>query len=193
MNAGQRLTLLRSGDPRPGEQWADLGCGVGAFTLPLAEVLGARGSSIAVDRDPDALDKMRDALHELDGRNLARIDSRLGEITSLPDLPRLDGVVLGNVLHYVVQPERVLAKVSDALRPGGRIVLIEYDRVDRNPWVPHPIPVSALPGLARAAGIPPFEVVARVASDFGSMVYAAVSRRDEAGHIQSATGPRLPD
>lgn len=191
MNAAQRLTLLRSGNPRPGEHWADLGCGEGAFTLPLAKVLGSRGSIIAIDRDPDALDKLQNALHKLDGRDVARIDRRLGEITSLPDLPRLDGVVLGNALHYVAQPAPVLARVNDALRPGGRIVLIEYDRADRNPWIPHPIPVSVLSALAQAAGIPPFDVVARVASDFGPMVYAAVSRRDQADNLHSARGPRL--
>lgn len=191
VNDAQRLILLRSGDPRSGEHWADLGCGEGSFTLPLAELLGSRGSILAVDRDPDALNKLRDALHKLDGRGLARIDRQLGEITSLPALPRLDGVVLSNVLHYVAQPAPVLARVNDALRPGGRIVLIEYDRADRNPWVPHPIPLSALSALAQAAGIPPFNVGARVASDFGSMVYAAVSRRDGPGHRQSATGPKL--
>jgi ubiquinone/menaquinone biosynthesis C-methylase UbiE len=190
MNAAQRLTLLRGGNPRPGEHWADLGCGDGAFTLPLAEVLGSRGSILAVDHDPDALDKLQDALHTLHGRDVARVERRRGELASLSDLPRLDGAIMGNVLHYLAQPARVLATVNDALGPGGRIVLIEYDRADRNQWVPHPIPVSALPGLARAAGIPPFGVVARVASDFGPMVYAAVSRRDKADHSQGATGPR---
>lgn len=193
MNDAQRLILLRSGDPRRGERWADLGCGDGAFTLPLAELLGSRGSILAVDRDPDALDKLQDAFRRLNGRDVARVERRLGDLASLPDLPRLDGVVLGNVLHYVVQPARILAKVNDALRPDGRIVLIEYDRADRNPWVPHPIPVSALTGLARAAGIRAFDVVARVPSDFGPMVYAAVSRRDEADHIQSATRPKRLD
>jgi hypothetical protein len=57
--------------------------------------------------------------------------------------------------------------------------VIEYDRPDSNRWVPHPVPVKALPQLALDAGIQPFEVHARVPSDFGSMIYAAVSRAED--------------
>jgi ubiquinone/menaquinone biosynthesis C-methylase UbiE len=176
MNDAQRLQLLRAGDPQPGETWADLGCGEGAFTLPLGEAVGPRGTLIAIDRDPVAIDKLRNAIDTWDGPDLADIDLRPGDLGRLPDLPPLDGVLLANALHYLARPASVLATVRAALRPGGRIVLIEYDRADSNPWVPHPIPIAALPGLAAAAGIPPFDVVSRVASDFGSMVYAAVSQ-----------------
>ena len=179
MNRAQRLTLLRAGDPRPGEAWADLGCGEGAFTLLLAEELGSGGSVVAIDRDAGAIDKLRIALGKNRAGSPASVDPRVEELTRLQKLPPLDGALLANALHYLPEPASVLGTVKKALCPGGRILVIEYDRSDSNRWVPYPIPVKALPQLALDAGIQPFEVRARVPSDFGRMIYAAVSRAED--------------
>ena len=179
MNHAQRLTLLRAGDARAGEAWADLGCGEGAFTLLLAEELGSGGSVLAIDRDAGAIDKLRIALSRNRRGSMASVDLRVEELAGLQNVPPLDGALIANALHFVPEPASVLRTVKRALRPGGRILVIEYDRSDSNRWVPHPVPVKALGQLALDAGIEPFEVGARVPSDFGRMIYAAVSRAED--------------
>ena len=46
---------------------------------------------------------------------------------------------------------RRLARLVAWLRPGGRVVLVEYDHRRANPWVPYPIGIAKLPALAKAA------------------------------------------
>lgn len=191
MNSAQRLTLLRTGNPRAGESWADLGCGDGAFTVLLADELGPEGSLLALDRDAQAINHLRSTLAATESRVMADVILRVEGLTELSELPSLDGALLANVLHYLPGPASVLSTLREAMRPGGRILLVEYDRSDPNTWVPHPIPVAALPGIAQAAGIPPFEVMARVPSDFGRVIYAAVSRLGIIASGQDGTMHRI--
>jgi hypothetical protein len=97
----------------------------------------------------------------------------------LPGLgaPGLDGVLLANALHYVRDAAAMLARVAAMLRPGGRVVLIEYDRRAPNPWVPFPIPMADLPALAAAAGLTPPVFVATRPSAFGGDLYVATMER----------------
>jgi hypothetical protein len=64
----------------------------------------------------------------------------------------LDGMLSANALHFVRDAESVLPQLAAWLRPGGRVVLIEYDRRPASRWVPYPIPIERLPTLAAAAG-----------------------------------------
>ncbi|MEO7964866.1 MAG: methyltransferase domain-containing protein [Gemmatimonadaceae bacterium] len=168
-----RRTLLAAGSPAVGETWCDMGCGDGAFAIPLLSSVGASGKLVAIDRDANAIAALRISLTALG--NEERFDLRVADVQSPPQLPMLDGVLFANVLHFVADPAAALGNICSSLKSGARILVIEYDRADRNPWVPYPIPASTLGTIARNAGIAPFEVKARVRSDFGRMLYAAVS------------------
>lgn len=182
MNRAERLTLLGAAAPCPGESWGDFGCGAGAFTLPLAEAIGAHGALLALDRDQRAIESLRRALAALPAP-LPAIELRVADVESPGTLPALDGILLANVLHHFHDAAVTLGTLSRALRPGGRVLVIEYDRADATPWVPYPIPSSSLHSLARAASLRPFDVRARVRSDFGRTVYAAVA------HAGAAAAP----
>jgi len=175
VNLTERRTLLSAASPRPGEAWGDFGCGAGAFTLPLAEAIGADGTLLAVDRDERALDSLRRALDALPSP-LPPVQLRVADVRLPGALPPLDGILLANVLHYLPDAVATLGTLARTLRPGGRVLVIEYDRADATPWVPHPIPVSSLAALAKGAALLPFDVKVRVRSDFGRMLYAAVAR-----------------
>ena len=73
----------------------------------------------------------------------------------LPGLeePSLDGILLANALHFVPDAGVVLARLTKRLRPGGRVVFVEYDRRGASRWVPYPIPAAQLPALAASAGL----------------------------------------
>ena len=55
MNHTDHVSLLRGGVATPDGVWADLGSGAGAFTLALADLLGATGAIYSVDQDASAL------------------------------------------------------------------------------------------------------------------------------------------
>ena len=173
MDHRDRVRLLRDGVEGGGTVWADLGSGEGAFTLALAELLGATGSIHTVDRDRRALDVQLEALRE-----------RFPEVTVVPhvadftrpiELPPLDGIVMANSLHFERDKLAVLGLVRGYLKPGGRFVLVEYSADRGNPWVPHPISYPTWATLAAEAGFRDTRLLVTVPSRFLGSIYSAVS------------------
>jgi hypothetical protein len=96
------------------------------------------------------------------------------DFTGPMDLPRLDGVVLANSLHFQADPCAVLARLVPRLAPAGRVIIVEYDIQKANPWVPHPVPFSGLPAVADCAGLSGPRLLARRPSRYHGSMYAAV-------------------
>lgn len=92
-------------------------------------------------------------------------------------LPPLDGVVMANVLHFVADAGGVLRRVAGVLKPGGRLVLIEYQGRRPSPWVPYPVDAARFVELAAAHGFTPPRTAAVRPSLFGGQIYAAVTAR----------------
>ncbi len=91
------------------------------------------------------------------------------------ELPPLDGVVMANALHYQRRKDMVVQGVRSYLRPGGRLILVEYN-VDRgSPWVPYPISYTTWETLARQCGFANTRLLATVPSRFLGEIYSAVS------------------
>ena len=122
--------------------WADLGSGVGTFTVALANLL-APGSTIhAVDRDAAALRQVPATSQGV------TIVTRVADMTAAPaGLDRLDGVLMANSLHYVRDQGECIQRWSKRLAPGGCFLIVEYDTDTPNRWVPFPISRTRLPSL----------------------------------------------
>ena len=174
MTHEEHVALLRGGVPAGlGGVWADLGSGRGAFTLALAELLGPGGLIHSVDRDAAALRDQERAMRARFPDTV--VHYRVADFTRPLPLPRLDGVVIANALHFVAAPEPLLELVRGYLRPGGRIVLVEYDAERGNPWVPYPIPRRRWTELARAVGLADARPLAGRPSRFLGEIYSAVA------------------
>ena len=106
----------------PGSHVADLGAGGGWFTRRLAKAVGAEGRVYAVDVNPVSLRELREGLPA----DLTNIEIVRAEEND-PKLPagQLDAVLVVNAYHEFHEYAAVLAKVRDALKPGGRLVLVE--------------------------------------------------------------------
>ncbi|MFP4475773.1 MAG: class I SAM-dependent methyltransferase [Desulfatibacillaceae bacterium] len=107
----------------PGMVVADIGCGLGFYTVPLARMVGERGAVVAVDLQQQMLDavKRRAGRAGVVGRVLPHRaePGRLG-------IPRKVDFVLANwMVHEVDDQSAFLAEVRDAMRPGGRFLVAE--------------------------------------------------------------------
>jgi SAM-dependent methyltransferase len=167
------VDLIRDG-VAPGA-WADLGSGGGAFTLALADLLGAGARIVSVDRDGGVLRRQR---QDMAARfPAAAVDYRQADFTRALDLPALDGIVMANSLHFVRRKEPLLAAVRGWLRPGGRLVLVEYDTDRGNPWVPHPFSYPTWERMAGDNGFVDTRLLARRPSRHFDGMYSALSLR----------------
>lgn len=148
------FALPVSGLRSPDLVWADFGAGEGAFTLALRDLAGPESEIYAIDRNRSALESLRRSMH----RHFPNTSLHLlvGDIRQPPDLPRLDGIVAANSLHYVEANRQAatLQRWTSLLKPDGRIVLVEYDLRRPNSWVPYPVSFDRLGALARDAGLP---------------------------------------
>jgi ubiquinone/menaquinone biosynthesis C-methylase UbiE len=179
MKPDDATALLAAAVPRGGATWADLGAGSGTFTRALATRLGPGGRIYAVDRDAHALAALQ---RWADRQGETEVIPVRADFTRLPALPGfggvpLDGILLANALHSVARPDAVLRRLAGLVRPGGRVVIAEYDDRAANPWVPYPIPARALAGLAQAAGLTAPVVTATRPSTFGGTLYVAYAER----------------
>lgn len=160
--------------------WADLGAGSGTFTLALASLLGPNGTVYAVDRDEGALAELTRAVARR-AASLAPVHTVVADFTRSLSLPPLDGVVLANALHFVPYAEQadVLGRVARVVKPGGAVVVIEYERRRANPWVPYPISREALAALARAAGLGEAALLATRPSAYSGTIYSVRFKASE--------------
>ena len=181
INTRDAVGLIRGAIPGHGGTWVDLGSGDGTFTRALVELLGRDAPIYAVDRDAGAIA----ALERWARRAAAHVIPVVADFSGpfhLPGLERteIDGMLFANALHFVPEVEAVLARLAAWLRPGGRVVIVEYDRRPSSRWVPYPIPVTRWAELAVAAGLSAPVVIARRPSAFGGDLYAAVADRPAA-------------
>jgi ubiquinone/menaquinone biosynthesis C-methylase UbiE len=115
-----------------GSTVADIGAGVGYFTWRLAARVGPAGTVYGEDIQQKMLEMLAKNMAD---RHVTNVRPVLGAVDD-PKLPKdsLDLVLLVDVYHEFSEPEKMLDGIRDALKPGGRIVFLEYRAED--PEVP---------------------------------------------------------
>jgi SAM-dependent methyltransferase len=113
---------------KPGMVVADVGAGTGYMSLKMATRVGASGKVYAEDVQPEMLRRLRQNAAEA---KLTNIQTVLGGEAD-PKLPpnTLDLILLVDVYHEFSQPQRMLRKMRESLKPDGRLVLLEYRKED---------------------------------------------------------------
>lgn len=156
--------------------WADVGCGDGIFSFLLCEMLAPGSHVYAVDRDRMALERVTQRKGTL---SLAcELTTLHADFTRPLRLPLLDGILLANALHFVADKPPVLAALAGLLKPGGKLVLVEYNTRQGNSAVPFPIHESDFGALATAAGLGDAQIVTRVPSTFLGEMFTGVAVKE---------------
>ena len=113
-----------------GSTVADIGAGSGYFAIRLAKAVGAMGKVYATDIQPGMLELLQKSVTRAKVTNVFPV---LGS----PDDPKLpagaiDLVLMVDVYHEFAQPQKMLQRIRESLKPGGRLVLLEYRAEDPN-------------------------------------------------------------
>lgn len=109
---------------KPGETVADVGAGVGYTSLRLARRVGPEGLVLATDLQPEMLRTLADNARAARVKNIRPIRCTPTD----PKLPegKVDLALMVDVYHECIDPEATLKGLRRALRPGGRLVLVEF-------------------------------------------------------------------
>jgi SAM-dependent methyltransferase len=118
--------------PLAGATVADVGAGSGYFAVRLAARVGSTGRVYANDLQPEMLKLLAARLARERITNVTLVQGSIDD----PRLPAasLDLVLMVDVYHEFSEPQRMLRAIRTALKPGGRLVLLEYRKED--PKVP---------------------------------------------------------
>ncbi len=123
----KRREIVAALELKPGMAVADVGAGTGLFTRMIADEVGPKGKVYAVDISREFLAHIAKEAHRVGHSQIVTIQGSQNS-TNLP--PRsVDLVFLCDVYHHLENHRKVLASIHEALRPGGALVLVEFDRI----------------------------------------------------------------
>jgi precorrin-6B methylase 2 len=126
----ERLSLLiKSLKLKPGMTVADIGAGSGVISFLMSDQVGARGKVIAVDIQDEMLARLK---KRAKARGITNVVPHKGTTKSPKLKPgTVDLAILVDVYHEFDFPYEMTLELAKSLKPGGRIVLVEYRMEDR--------------------------------------------------------------
>lgn len=123
-----REEIVASIGLEPGQRVADVGAGTGLFEPLLAAAVGPEGKVYAIDIVPEFVDLIAERAEE---RGLEQVEARLSSERSIEMPPEsVDVVFISDAYHHFERHEDMLASIHEALVPGGKLVVVEFDRVE---------------------------------------------------------------
>jgi precorrin-6B methylase 2 len=134
--------LLRELALKPGMDVADVGAGTGYYTRRMAPLVAPGGTVYAVDVQPEMLKMLEDGARKAGLRNVKAVRGGEANVNLAP--ASIDLAILVDVYHELEFPHEVMQSIVQALRPGGRLVLVEYRAEDPR------VPIKALHKMSEA-------------------------------------------
>jgi SAM-dependent methyltransferase len=126
--AHRRLAALL----RPGLAVLDVGCGTGAITRGIAEVVGRDGRAVGVDVDAAMIEKARAAHGGVPG-----LAFDVADACALPFSGAFDIATAARVLQWLADPAAAVRSMTAAVKRGGRVVVLDFNH-EKAAWTPDP-------------------------------------------------------
>lgn len=144
--------VLTAAGIAPGMTVIDVGAGTGYWTVTLSEMVGPEGRVIAADVEPVMIDELRSLVQE---RELGNVEVVASEEYHIPVPDGIaDAAVLGFVLHEPPDPDALLREIARLLKPGGRALVLEWQKWEtgQGPPIEHRLSAEETRNLLEAAG-----------------------------------------
>ncbi len=123
-----RKEIVAACKVQPGQTVADIGAGTGLFTRMFSPLVGKAGRVISVDIAQSFLDHIEKTSREAGMLNIETLRGT-AESTNLPP-ESIDVAFICDTYHHFEFPLKTMESIHRALKPGGRVILVEFHRVD---------------------------------------------------------------
>lgn len=124
----QRKEIVSACNLKPGMRVADIGAGTGLFTRLFAKQVGSKGKVYAVDIAPRFIEHVEKTCKEADINNVSGVVCT-ADSARLP-ANSVDVVFICDTYHHFEFPFRTMASIHEALRENGRVILIDFHRIE---------------------------------------------------------------
>lgn len=127
---------------KPGMVVADIGAGTGYLSRRMATAVGSSGKVLAVDVQPEMIQMLKQLAQQAQLSQIVPVQCSETDVGLPPG--SVDLAIMVDVYHELSYPFEVLASITRALKPGGRVVFVEYRAEDAR------VPIKALHKMSQA-------------------------------------------
>lgn len=127
---------------KPGMVVADIGAGTGYLSRRMAKVVGRGGKVLAVDVQPEMIQMLKQLAQQAQLSQIVPVQCSATDVGLPPG--SVDLAIMVDVYHELAYPFEVLASITRALKPGGRVVFVEYRAEDAR------VPIKELHKMSQA-------------------------------------------
>jgi len=123
----QRKEIVTACKLKPGMAVADIGAGTGLFTRLIAKEVGPAGKVYAVDIAKTFLEHIAKTSKDEGLKNVETV--QCDQVSCKLPANSVDAVFICDTYHHFEFPQRTLASIHQALKPGGQLILIDFKRI----------------------------------------------------------------
>jgi len=131
----QRDGIMAALRVKPGMVVADIGAGTGLFMDPLVQAMGPSGKLFAVDISPGFLKHLRERAAQANYHQVEVVQCSERAVELPPN--SVDLAFICDTYHHFEFPHSTMTSLFEAMRPGGRVVVIDFERIEgvTRPWI----------------------------------------------------------
>ncbi|RII35519.1 class I SAM-dependent methyltransferase [Clostridium chromiireducens] len=151
---------------------ADIGCGIGYFTIPASKIVGENGKIFAMDISPEML---KDVEIKISDNNISNVETILTEENDLKlEDNKVTFAFISLVLHEANEKENFLNEVKRIIIPNGKITIVEWEKAESEfgPPIDHRIDRVSLMKLLDKVGFSTIESI-----DIGENFYGIIAQK----------------
>lgn len=164
-------TLIKLG-LHEGDVMADIGCGIGYFTIPASKIAGDSGNIFAMDISPEML---QDVGIKIKSNNISNIEIILTEENDLKlEDNKITFAFISTVLHEADEIENFLNEIKRIISPKGRIAIVEWQKINSEfgPPIDHRLDKMDLTNLLDSLGFSNISTI-----DIGENFYGLIAEK----------------
>jgi len=124
-------------DIKPDSRFLDLACGIGKYSIEIADNIGVKGTVYAVDLWQEGIEALK---QEIKTKNIKNINAILADISKKLPLEEssIDSCLMATILHDLSESNQksTMQEVTRLVKPGGMLNIIEFKKIDKGPGPP---------------------------------------------------------